>query len=215
MKDKNYTLLPHEPLLNVKFPRPLVERGYCWEGAFFPLDEALSLSGTQHRDCNSGDYQHPLARMSSIDFLLDRQRNMFKVAVYYNADQSIITQITRDAKMSVSDKISWIGGMAGLFTGFSVISGFEIVYWLWFKVLLHKKDNKVEPLDIEEGKSDDLLLEVRTLKKELAELTMKMKAVQYEEEKVGMAFDAIFNDPAAEPKRPCSASISSIDSMFD
>ena len=36
--------------------------------------------------------------------------------------------------MSLSDKVSWVGGMMGLFTGFSVISGIEILYWLWFKV---------------------------------------------------------------------------------
>ena len=29
-----------------------------------------------------------------------------------------------------------IGGNMGLFTGFSVISGIEIIYWIWFKVLL-------------------------------------------------------------------------------
>ena len=38
--------------------------------------------------------------------------------------------------MSLSDKISWVGGMMGLFTGFSVISGIEILYWLWFKVMI-------------------------------------------------------------------------------
>ena len=43
--------------------------------------------------------------------------------------------------MTLSDKISWIGGMMGLFTGFSVISAIEILYWLWFKVLLHEKDH--------------------------------------------------------------------------
>ena len=37
--------------------------------------------------------------------------------------------------MSFSDKVSWVGGMMGLFTGFSVISGIEILYWLWFKVI--------------------------------------------------------------------------------
>ena len=84
--------------------------------------------------------------------LLSRQENIYKVALYYLPDQSIITkvryihyyginihhdpvQITKDAKMSLSDKISWVGGMMGLFTGFSVISGIEILYWLWFKVI--------------------------------------------------------------------------------
>lgn len=47
--------------------------------------------------------------------------------------------------MSFSDKISWIGGMMGLFTGFSVISGIEVLYWLWFKVVFHKHDVTVKP----------------------------------------------------------------------
>ena len=86
----------------------------------------------------------------------DRQKNIFKVALYYLPDESVITevrwhvfdlyfnlfiQIKRDSKMTLSDKISWIGGMMGLFTGFSVISAIEILYWLWFKVLLHEKDH--------------------------------------------------------------------------
>ena len=33
-----------------------------------------------------------------------------KVAVYFEPDQSVITKITKDAKMTWSDKISWVGG---------------------------------------------------------------------------------------------------------
>ena len=57
----------------------------------------------------------------------------FQVALYYEADQGVITKITKDAKMTWSDKISWIGGNMGLFTGFSLISGFEFLYWITFK----------------------------------------------------------------------------------
>ena len=75
-----------------------------------------------------------------------------QISVFFDTDQSVITKITRDAKRTWSDKISWvsfvflfvdlfklfvqIGGNMGLFTGFSVISGIEIIYWIWFKVLL-------------------------------------------------------------------------------
>ena len=76
----------------------------------------------------------------------------------------------RDAKMSFSDKISWVGGMMGLFTGFSVISALEITYWLWFKVLLHK--NEVEPID------DDIQQEVQNLKSELAKNDSKVKCLE-------------------------------------
>ena len=59
--------------------------------------------------------------------------------------------------MSFSDKVSWVGGMLGLFTGFSVISGIEVLYWLWFKVVFHKHDTEVTPTqkDINQ-KIDDL-----------------------------------------------------------
>ena len=72
--------------------------------------------------------------------------------------------------MSFSDKISWVGGMMGLFTGFSVISALEIMYWLWFKVLLHK--NEVEPLD------DDIQQEVQHLKSELEKNDSKVKILE-------------------------------------
>ena len=39
--------------------------------------------------------------------------------------------------------------------GFSVISGIEILYWLWFKILFHKKDVEERVL-IEELKMDDI-----------------------------------------------------------
>ena len=64
------------------------------------------------------------------------------MSIYYNSDQNVITKITKERKMSTSDKISWVGGMMGLFTGFSVISGAEILYWIIFKVLLHKPDTE-------------------------------------------------------------------------
>ena len=35
--------------------------------------------------------------------------------------------------MNIVDYISQIGGLLGLFIGFSVISGIEIVYWLTFR----------------------------------------------------------------------------------
>ena len=69
--------------------------------------------------------------------------------------------------MSISDKISWVGGMMGLFTGFSVISGMEIIYWLWFKVVFNKK-SKVAPED-ENNTVKKLRHEVATLRKEFAE----------------------------------------------
>ena len=97
--------------------------------------------------------------------------------------------------MSISDKISWVGGMMGLFTGFSVISGIEIIYWLWFKVVFNKK-SKVSP---EEGKNEtmkELRNEVSLLRKEFRDMMFKMKIQQKENRKNSTEkyFDAIFND---------------------
>ena len=106
--------------------------------------------------------------------------------------------------MSTSDKISWVGGMMGLFTGFSVISGLEIIYWLWFKVLLHGK-NEVAPeeLKVEEddkcGNCGNLLKEVMLLKNEVEEIKFKRKDSNHEKtDQSGAFFDAIFNDVEAQ-----------------
>ena len=72
--------------------------------------------------------------------------------------------------MSLSDKISWIGGMLGLFTGFSVISGIEILYWLWFKVVLHK--DEIEPVEV------DLKEKVTNLQSELGKSDEKLKTLE-------------------------------------
>ena len=148
--------------------------------------------------------------------LLGRQENIFKVALFYLPDQSIVTKITKDAKMSVSDKISWVGGMMGLFTGFSVISGIEILYWLWFKVLLHKSDGQVAPAPeeaeekgdnpdaVDQGGQDDKMMEMQMkmegLQSEVDELKMRLKNGHGDDPKAGMFFDAIFNDVEAQQK---------------
>ena len=77
--------------------------------------------------------------------------------------------------MSMSDKISWVGGMMGLFTGFSVISGIEILYWLWFKVIFNKK-GKVAPGGESYTVIKELRDEVDGLKKEFAEMRLKVKS---------------------------------------
>ena len=103
--------------------------------------------------------------------------------------------------MSFSDKISWIGGMMGLFTGFSVISGLEIMYWLWFKVLLHAKEVEPAQEDLQQ-KFDELKneneKEISGLKMELQEIKMKLKGGQSGDPKAGAFFDAIFDDPEAK-----------------
>ena len=90
--------------------------------------------------------------------------------------------------------------MMGLFTGFSVISGMEIIYWLWFKVVFNKK-SKVAPEE-ENDTVKKLRHEVATLRKEFADMKLKVKIQQKEQENhknsTEKYFDAIFNDMESE-----------------
>ena len=95
--------------------------------------------------------------------------------------------------------------MMGLFTGFSLISGLEIIYWLWFKVILKKcvylcsfvhftfkvllrDDNKVEPdktITVKEkgemdyGERGDKEKEVASLRQELERLTQRVDKMEH------------------------------------
>ena len=76
--------------------------------------------------------------------------------------------------MTIADKLSWIGGMVGLFTGFSVISGIEILYWIFF-IILCKKKNDVDP-DIDEKACDE-----GTVKESNKVMSMEQKFMEQEE----------------------------------
>ena len=99
--------------------------------------------------------------------------------------------------MSTSDKISWIGGMMGLFTGFSVISGLEIIYWLWFKVLIHKR-NSVEPAPPPDESQEDIRQKVDNIQKVLQDIKVKLQREHFGDKKSAIFFDAIFNDIEAQ-----------------
>ena len=73
--------------------------------------------------------------------------------------------------------------MAGLFTGFSLISGLEIIYWLWFKVLFHRKDAEVSPVSpssvINVGEnSDEMKILVKELRSKLGDLEAKVERLE-------------------------------------
>merc|ERR1711974_406484 len=50
------------------------------------------------------------------------------VNIYFNTPT--VDQITKDAKTNIMTQISVIGGTLGLFTGFSIMIGFEILYFV-------------------------------------------------------------------------------------
>jgi hypothetical protein len=58
------------------------------------------------------------------------KRSILKVKIFY--DELKTTTITQDAKTSLSDFISFIGGTLGLFLGFSFLSFIEL-----FEVILN------------------------------------------------------------------------------
>ena len=53
--------------------------------------------------------------------------NLEFVRIYFDATS--FDKITKDRSDSAMDKLSAIGGTMGLLTGFSIISGVEIVYF--------------------------------------------------------------------------------------
>ena len=127
----------------------------------------------------------------------------------------------KDAKMTISDKLSWIGGMMGLFTGFSVISGIEILYWIIFKIIcrkqvqveteqktddvcedckanyeqLKKQDERIQK---QEEKFDKHEEELKFVKNYFEMMQLKSKHSEFEDSKAGAFFDAIFSDIEAQ-----------------
>ena len=85
----------------------------------------------------------------------------------------------------------------GLFTGFSVISGMEIIYWLWFKVLLHKR-NAVSPSAPTDQPEEDLKQKVDNLQNELQDIKSQLQRARFGDKKSALFFDAIFNDVEAQ-----------------
>ena len=63
------------------------------------------------------------------------------IEIYFEAPT--LEKITRDARTNFVTKVSMIGGMLGLFAGFSVISGIEIVYFVirLFLQICKKRDH--------------------------------------------------------------------------
>ena len=64
------------------------------------------------------------------------------IRIYF--DTPTFTRITKDRSAKIVDMLSAIGGTMGLLTGFSIISGVEILYFAANLILnLLKKKNKI------------------------------------------------------------------------
>ena len=94
--------------------------------------------------------------------------NLRLVRIYF--DTATFDDIERDKKIKTEAQLSLIGGTMGLFSGFSIISGVEIVFFvakLFYKGVLHCKEkyggrdndkNKIENEDVNEDKKDETLI---------------------------------------------------------
>ena len=60
---------------------------------------------------------------------LGYKRNIHVVRIYL--DSPTFDRIHKDQSSKLEDKISTIGGNLGLLTGFSIISGVEIIYFFF------------------------------------------------------------------------------------
>ena len=87
-----------------RFPRPVMEKGYCMTtGTWAPVEEANTDPNTglvTNRQCDEwdqdytyNDFLQPMSLYSSSELLFDRQKNIFKIAMFYLPDQSIITKV--------------------------------------------------------------------------------------------------------------------------
>ena len=67
-------------------------------------------------------------------------------------DTATFDNIERDKKVKMEAQLSLIGGTMGLLTGFSIISGVEIIYFVakaFFRMIALKVQKKEGPRNIE------------------------------------------------------------------
>ena len=90
------------------------------------------------------------------------ERNLRLVRIYF--DTATYDEVERDEKIKTEAQVSLIGGTMGLFTGFSIISGIEIIFFLakfFYKsmsrckeMISNKDKNKEEDENIEDDNND-------------------------------------------------------------
>ena len=51
----------------------------------------------------------------------NRVMSLFTISISFPEDQKLVVKYVKDSRMKISDKISWIGGNLGLFTGWTCI----------------------------------------------------------------------------------------------
>ena len=59
-------------------------------------------------------------------------------------DTSTFDQIEKDQKVTLETQLGVVGGTMGLLTGFSILSGIEIIYYIFKLVASFRKPKKIE-----------------------------------------------------------------------
>ena len=68
------------------------------------------------------------ASLTAFTLVYKRTPELHLVKIYFSTPT--FDRITKDEKANFEDKLAVIGGTMGLLTGFSLISGVEIIYFL-------------------------------------------------------------------------------------
>lgn len=84
----------------------------------------------------------------------DRALNVGFQLQYKNSE---VNQLIRKKQFTAVDFLSFVGGILGLFAGFSALSFVELIYWFGIRVFVRKFtkiDSKVHPIEnVQAGKS--------------------------------------------------------------
>ena len=99
------------------------------------------------------------------------EANLRLVRIYF--DTATFDDIERDKKIKTEAQLSLIGGTMGLFSGFSIISGIEIIFFLakfLYRGVAHFKERYFNQDDKENSDNEDINKEP-TMRPETAQNT--------------------------------------------
>ena len=74
-----------------------------------------------------------------------------------------VNQFIRKKQFTIVDFLSFVGGLLGLFAGFSALSFVELIYWFTIRVFIEnykKTDTRVHPMD-EPEREDSKLAKIK------------------------------------------------------
>lgn len=58
---------------------------------------------------------------------------------------SEVYNVVRKEQFDALDFLSFVGGILGLFAGFSALSFIELIYWFTFRIFIENKSSRVNP----------------------------------------------------------------------